>query len=314
MNSDKKHIDILCVGEALIDFIGTQVDEPIDKTKDYHRYLGGSPTNVAMNMARLGLNVEMVATVGTDGFGDYILNRLKETNISTTYISQIDTHPTSVIFVNRTVHTPEFIAVRGADPFIVESQIPDSILTQTKLFHTSCFALSKEPARQTILSKAKLAKVAGCQLSIDINYSKQIWPETEDAVEAISKYCSLNPLVKVSQDDINHLFGKGMSHDEIFANLHSLGASLVCLTLGNKGAKLSEAGKPILELSALKVDKIMDATGAGDAFWSGFLFSRIRGETNRISMETALKMAAIKLQNVGRIPDYALIISNVLNN
>jgi len=314
MNSDKKHIDILCVGEALIDFIGTQVDEPIDKTKDYHRYLGGSPTNVAMNMARLGLNVEMVATVGTDGFGDYILNRLKETNISTTFISQIDTPPTSVIFVNRTVHTPEFIAVRGADPFIVESQIPDSILIQTKLFHTSCFALSKEPARQTILSKAKLAKVAGCQLSIDINYSKQIWPETEDAVEAISKYCSLNPLVKVSQDDINNLFGKGMSHDEIFANLHSLGASLVCLTLGNKGAKLSEAGKPILELSALKVDKIMDATGAGDAFWSGFLFSRIRGETNRFSMETALKMAAIKLQNVGRIPDYALIISNVLNN
>lgn len=314
MNSEKKHIDILCVGETLIDLIGTQVEEPIDKTKDYHRYLGGSPTNVAMNMARLGLNVEMVATVGTDGFGDYILKRLTETNISITNVSKIDTHPTSVIFLNRTVHTPEFIAVRGADPFIVESQIPDSILTQTKLFHTSCFALSKEPARQTILSKAELAKVAGCQLSIDINYSKQIWPETEDAVEAISKYCSLNPLVKISQDDINRLFGKGMTHDDIFAKLHSLGSKLICLTLGNKGAKLSEAGKPILELSALRVDKIMDATGAGDAFWSGFLFSWIRGKTNRISMDTALKMAAIKLQNVGRIPDYALIISNVLNS
>jgi fructokinase len=105
-----------------------------------------------------------------------------------------------------------------------------------------------------------------------------------------------------------------MGHDEIFANLHSFGASLVCLTLGNKGAKLSENGKPILELSALKVDKIMDATGAGDAFWSGFLFSWIKGKTNQNSMETALKMAAIKLQNVGRIPDYALLISNVLNN
>lgn len=314
MNSETKHIDILCVGETLIDFIGTQVEEPIDKTKDYHRYLGGSPTNVAMNMARLGLKVEMVATVGTDGFGDYILNRLKETNVSTTYINKIDTYPTSAIFVNRTIHTPEFIAMRGADHFIVKTQIPDSILTQTKLFHTSCFALSKQPARQTILTKAEQAKEAGCQLSIDINYSKQIWPETKDAFEAISKYCSLNPLVKVSQDDIDRLFGEGMSHDEIFANLHSLGARLVCLTLGNKGAKLSETGKPIMEFSALKVDKIMDATGAGDAFWSGFLFSRIKGKTNQISMETALKMAAIKLQNVGRIPDYALIISNVLNS
>lgn len=314
MDSEKKHIDILCVGEALIDFIGTQVEESIDKTKDYHRYLGGSPTNVAMNMGRLGLNVAMVATVGTDGFGDYILNRLRETNISTTHINKIDDHPTSVIFVNRTIHTPEFIAMRGADPFIVETQIPDTILAQIKLFHTSCFALSKPPARQTILSKAAQAKAAGCQLSIDINYSKQIWPETKDAVEVISKYCSLSPLVKVSQDDIDRLFGNGMSHDEIFANLHSLGARLVCLTLGNKGAKLSEAGKPVLELSALKVDNIMDATGAGDAFWSGFLFSFINGKTNQISMETALKMASIKLQNVGRIPDYALIISNVLNS
>lgn len=314
MNSEKKHIDILCVGEALIDFIGTQVEEPIHKTKDYHRYLGGSPTNVAMNMARLGLNVEMVATVGTDGFGDYILNRLKETNIATTHINKIETHPTSVIFVNRTVNTPEFIAIRGADPFIVKTQIPDSMLKQTRLFHTSCFAMSKQPARQTILAKAEQAKAAGCQLSIDINYSKQIWRETKDAVDTISKYCSLNPLVKVSQDDIDRLFGKGMGHDEIFANLHSFGASLVCLTLGNKGAKLSENGKPILELSALKVDKIMEATGAGDAFWSGFLFSWIKGKTNQNSMETALKMAAIKLQNMGRIPDYALLISNVLNN
>lgn len=314
MNSEKKHIDILCVGETLIDFIGTQVEEPIDKTKDYHRYLGGSPTNVAMNMARLGLNVQMVATVGKDGFGDYILSRLKETNVSTTHINKIDTHPTSVIFVNHTIHSPEFIAMRGADSLITESQIPDTLLKQTNIFHTSCFALSKQPARQTILTKGRQAKATGCQLSIDINYSKQIWSETKDAVEAISEYCNLNPLVKVSQDDMDRLFGKEMGHDEIFAKLHNLGAKLVCLTLGNKGAKLSEAGKPVLELSAVKVDKIMDATGAGDAFWSGFLFSWINEKTKQICMETALKMAAIKLQNVGRIPDYALVISNVLNN
>ena len=64
-----KDIDILCAGETLIDFIGTQTEAPLSETKDYHRYLGGSPTNVAMNMARLGASVEMVATVGDDGFG-----------------------------------------------------------------------------------------------------------------------------------------------------------------------------------------------------------------------------------------------------
>jgi fructokinase len=45
----------------------------INETRDYHRYLGGSPTNVAMNSTRLGLNATMVAAVGDDGFG-YIRN------------------------------------------------------------------------------------------------------------------------------------------------------------------------------------------------------------------------------------------------
>ncbi|MEL6809784.1 MAG: PfkB family carbohydrate kinase [Bacteroidota bacterium] len=312
MKPEKKAIDILCVGETLIDFIGNQAEQPIRKTKDYHRYLGGSPTNVAMNMARLGMKVEMVATVAHDGFGDYIINRLQETNVSTQHVREIKGFPTSVIFVNRTVHTPEFIAMRGADYHIIESQIPGDLLQNTSLFHTSCFALSKDPARSTILSKAKEAKKVGCQLSIDINYSQQIWPNTAEAVEAITTYCSFNPLVKVSQDDMDRLFGKDMSHEEIFENLHTLGAKLVCLTLGKKGAKLSEKGKPVLELAAVKVEKIMDATGAGDAFWSGFLFSWLKGRPNEASMGTALKMAAIKLQNVGRIPDYAKVISNVL--
>ncbi|MEM7085054.1 MAG: PfkB family carbohydrate kinase [Bacteroidota bacterium] len=314
MNSKNKHIDILCVGETLIDFIGNQTEQPINLTTDYHRYLGGSPTNVAMNMARLGLNVHMVATVGKDGFGNYILNKLNETGITTTSVYEIETQPTSVIFVNRTIHTPDFIAIRGADAYIEHTQIPNTLLEQTKIFHTSCFALSKQPARNTIMLKAKQAKEAGCQLSIDINYSEQIWPNTDEVAKIISDYCALGPLVKVSQDDMDRLFGTGMSHDQIFANLHGFGARLVCLTLGKNGAKLSEVGKPILELSALKVEKIMDATGAGDAFWSGFLFSWLNGKSNQKSMETALEMAAVKLQNVGRIPDYALVISKVLNN
>lgn len=314
MNSENKQIDILCVGETLIDLIGGQLDQPIDKTSDYHRHLGGSPTNVAMNMSRLGLNAQMVATVGNDGFGSYILNKLKETNISISQIKEIDTHPTTVLFVNRTLGTPEFIPIRGADSMIEKTQIPDSVLERTRLFHTSCFALSKEPARTTILEKAKKAKKVGCELSIDINYSKQIWPNTAEAIEIISAYCALNPLVKVSQDDMDRLFGAGIDHADLFTKLHAFGAKLVCLTLGKNGAKLSESGKSVLELSALKIEKIMDATGAGDAFWSGFLYSRLQGKSNQICMKTALKMAAVKLQNVGRIPNYAIVILNAMNN
>lgn len=305
-------VDIVCVGEALIDFIGKQSEQPIKNTKDYHRYLGGSPTNVAFNMARLGLNVHIVATVGKDGFGDYILKRFKEGEMHYAYVHETDHKPTTVIFVNRTTGTPEFIPFRGADTLIRPEQLPDDLLEKTRIYHTTCFALSEQPARDTILERAKRAHELGCQLSIDINYSEKIWPDIEEARTAIKAYCELAPLVKISQDDVDRLFGKGLSHDAIFTYLHDLGAKLICFTLGKDGAKLSERGSPPIHLSAMKVERIMDATGAGDAFWSGFLFAYVKGKTNEKCMEAALQMAAIKLQNVGRIPDYADVISKVL--
>ena len=69
-----KNIDILCVGEVLIDFIGHQSDVLINNTRDYHRYIGGSPTNVALNTTRLGLNSILVATGGNDNLGEFILD------------------------------------------------------------------------------------------------------------------------------------------------------------------------------------------------------------------------------------------------
>ncbi len=307
-----KSIDIICVGEALIDYIGGQSEEPLRNTKDYHRYLGGSPTNVAMNMARLGLEVQLVATVGADGFGDYISSRLKEADVKTDYLRASLNQPTSVIFINRTQGTPEFIPYRGADQYIEQKQLPEDLLSDARVFHTTCFALSKQPARDTILAQAKKAFELGCQLSIDINYSEKIWPDNQEARKAIETYCSFAPMVKISQDDVDRLLGTGMSHDDVFSYLHKLGAKIICFTLGKEGAKLSELGNPVISLSALKVEKIMDATGAGDAFWSGFLFAYLKDKSSEKCMEAALQMAAIKLQNVGRIPDYADVISKVL--
>ena len=103
-----KDIDILCVGEVLIDFIGHQTDVLINDTRDYHRYLGGSPTNVAMNSSRLGLKAMMVGTVGNDGFGDYILERLKNVNVLKDNIKRLKAEPTSVVFCFKIKRNPRF--------------------------------------------------------------------------------------------------------------------------------------------------------------------------------------------------------------
>ncbi len=307
-----KNIDILCVGEALIDFIGHQDSVLIDEIRDYHRHLGGSPTNVAMNTARLGLQTKLVASIGSDGLGSYILKRLSEININNEYIKQTLESPTSVIFVSRSKETPDFIPYRSADFLITEDQIPSDLLQKTKIFHTTCFALSKNPAQETIINKAKEAYKLGCRLSIDINYSEKIWSDKQNALEIIKKYCSYNPLVKISEDDVERLFGKHTLHDEIFTFFHELGVDIVCLTLGKNGVKLSQKNKELILMPAIKINKVMDATGAGDAFWSGFLFAYLKEHSIKDCLRIALNLAALKLQNVGRLPNNINILSELL--
>ncbi|MBO6879844.1 PfkB family carbohydrate kinase [Winogradskyella sp.] len=312
MKANNRDIDILCVGEVLIDFIGHQKDVLINNTRDYHRYLGGSPTNVAMNSARLGLNAKMVATVGNDGFGEYIFKRLNEVGVQASSVKKISSKPTSVIFVSRSKKTPDFIPFREADYCISEDQIPTDLLKETSIFHTTCFALSKNPAQSTILKKAEEAYNLGCQLSIDINYADEVWDNKDEALNVIKAYCKFNPLIKISEDDMLRLFKRSLPHNEIFEFFHNEGVDTICLTLGSEGVKLSQNGKGVIQLPAIKVENVMDATGAGDAFWSGFLFAYIKEKPTKECLEVALQLASLKLQNVGRLPDNIDILSKLL--
>lgn len=298
-----KTIDILCVGEILIDLIGHQAEATLAQTKDYHRYLGGSPVNVAMNMARLGMNVTMVGTVGDDGFGHYAIDKMKKTGISGHCLRIDKTVPTSVIFVSKTSGTPDFIPFRKADTQIIQDQIPEEVLASSKIVHTTAFALSKNPARTTILSVARKAHELGCTLSIDFNFSERIWETRTQATQCLQEYCSYDPLVKISEDDMERFFGETRSHQAIFDYFHNeLDVTMVCLTLGSKGVALSRKHKELITMSAQKIEQVADATGAGDAFWSGFLFAHSKELSIERCLKTALSLAAIKLQNVGRLP------------
>ena len=120
-----KSIDIICIGEVLIDFIGHEINASINKTKNYHRFLGGSPTNVAVNASRLGLKTVLVASCGKDGLGDYIIRKLKSKNVGVGCMFQTSDLPTSVVFVSKSTTTPDFIPYRQADCQITCNQLPD---------------------------------------------------------------------------------------------------------------------------------------------------------------------------------------------
>jgi fructokinase len=306
-------LDIVCVGELLIDFIGHEKNTTILETKNYHRFLGGSPTNVAVNASRLGLKSAIVGSCGNDGLGDFILEKLKLDQVNTSYININSGLPTSIILVSQSHETPDFIAYRAADCMIPQGVITLELLQSAKVFHTTCFALSKNPARDTILKAAQLAHDLGLKMSIDLNFSEKIWPQREEAKKVIKEYLAHAPLLKISLDDCFRYFEMHKTDDQIFDYFHSLGVSTICLTKGKDGVTVSDLQHGLIHQEAIKISNIKDATGAGDAFWAGFLYAQIKEKSLSQSITTAQKLAALKLQNVGRLPDIASL-KQVMND
>ncbi len=293
---------LLAVGELLADFIGTELADSIETTEKFQRFQGGSPSNLAANMARLGNNTAIVSCIGNDNLGKYLVSKVQETGVDTQHIAVDVSEPSSIVVVARSKGTPDFIAYRTADRMILPEHISDDLLAETAVFHTTCFALSRNPAQGSIIEAASRAANAGCQLSIDLNYAPSIWPNREEAWRVIEEYLKEGALAKMSEDDAERLYGRIVEPEEAIAELHRLGASLVCFTLGGKGSIISyNSGKNRLSLPARAIE-VVDATGAGDSYWAGFLTALLDGKDIETCAKAASNIAVLKLTTLGPLP------------
>ena len=297
-----KRFDLLAVGELLIDLLGHDHNTDLAGTTLFQKQLGGSPANLSMNLAKQGKQTALAATIGNDGFGDFLKSELEKAKVDTAHIQQLDHYQTSLAIVSRSTDTPDFSIYRQTDHQITTEQLPNTLLANTKVFHTTCFALSKQPAQKVILEAAKRANVFGVQLSIDLNYAVEIWPEKQNAIDVVEQYLTLKPLVKLSEDDFERLYANRFkSFDQLLAYFQSFELPLVCFTKGKAGCLIATSDG-IQEFNAPEVKKVDHATGAGDAFWSGFLAAYLDKKDIVSCVENANRIAAIKLQTFGALP------------
>lgn len=293
---------LLSVGELLADFIGMEITDDLASTELFQRFQGGSPSNLAANMARLGNVTAVVSCVGDDNLGKYLIDKVRETGVDINYIAVDKQEPSSIVVVARSKATPDFIAYRCADKMILPEHISDELLSQSAIFHTTCFALSQNPAQKTIVDAAERATKQGCKLSIDLNYAPAIWSDREEAFQIIETYLRHGVLAKMSEDDAERLYGRVIEPEDVIIDLHRMGASVVCFTLGGRGSIISyENGTKRFEMAARRID-VVDATGAGDSYWSGFLTAYLEGHDIETCAKAGVNVAVLKLTTLGPLP------------
>lgn len=289
-------IDVLSVGELLVDLISTGYDD-VSEEVAYRRYFGGSPANIAMNLRRLGVHSQVSAAIGRDRLGEFLLDRLSKAGLEPDYVEAVD-HATSMVLLNKSQSSPVPIFYRNADYHLPYSAGLQEALMMSKVIHFSCWPISMQPARGTIEGMIETAAKHKVWIGFDPNYHPMLWAKGEDGVAYVKSLIGQVDVVKPSNDDAERLFGKDTPENQI-QKFIDLGAKLVIYTMGQDGALVSN-GQETLNIPTMATE-VVDTTGAGDAFWSGFYAALVQGYPMRESIHLGFAVSAYKLRYTGAV-------------
>ena len=284
---------ILVVGELLIDMITTELVNNLSETKYLQIKAGGSAANFASFCSKLGASVRLISTVGMDGFGDIAIQAIRESGIATNLINRLAGTCTSVIIVSKSHSTPEFIPYRNADNNI--EPVADEMITQCDIIHTTAFALSKRPAQTNIMEALEKAGKANKLISIDWNYAEKIWAPGNCDNELYDKVINYRPFLKVSMDDARRFWHIENDVNAAKEVLNKYKTNFICLTNGAEGVYYKRTDEDWEYKPSLPTN-VIDVTGAGDAFWSGFITGYLQNESIEYAIDSALSVAKERLE------------------
>lgn len=254
-------MDIICIGEMLIDFT------PGKEERSYICNPGGAPANSCIAIARNGLKTGFLGRLGNDDFGKLLKNTLEQDNVEVLCPELTDEAVTTLAFVTLYEggeRSFTFVRKPGADILLDKSDVKEEMIQNTKILHAGSVGMSANPSRDTHFYAMDLAKKNGKMVSFDVNYRNAIW-SYEEAKAVVDQVLPYVDLLKVSDEELDFVGGE----ENIPAVMEKYGITVVIETLGSKGAKYFFAGNTGV-IEGHKV-KAVDATGAGDAFWGGFL-------------------------------------------
>lgn len=296
-------MDAICMGEMLIDFT------PGKEKDSYIKNPGGAPANAAVSIARNGLEAGFLGKLGNDDFGRFLKATLEENQVKVLCPELTDEAVTTLAFVTLYEggeRSFTFARKPGADMLIRKEDIKKEDIEACRLFHAGSFSLSAEPGAEAVKYGMKMAHDSGKLVSFDVNYRDMVWESREAAKSQVDQVLPYVDFLKISDEELYFVGGE----ENIPNMMEEYGIAVVIETLGAKGAKYFYKGNSGM-VEGRKVNAV-DATGAGDAFWGGFLSKLLMSGINSVAdlTEDAVKDAlrygnisgSLCVQKMGGIP------------
>jgi fructokinase len=263
-------MDIVCLGELLIDMFPAELGRPLDEVSAFRPKPGGAPANVAVAARRLGKTSAFIGKVGDDAFGHHLASVLAQEGVGVSGMRYDREARTGLAFIampDENNYDILFYRNPGADMRLRADELDQALLRSAKAFHFGSISLIQEPSRGATLRAVEIARRAGALISFDVNYRPDLWSRDEARARVLD-VLPLVDLLKINEVETDILGGTD-DVDVSSQALLEMGLALCVVTLGPSGSffRVAEGGEHV---PAFRVDTV-DATGCGDAFVAALL-------------------------------------------
>jgi len=258
--------ELLTIGRVGVDLYPPEIGLPLSKVTSFDKFLGGSPTNVAVAASRFGHSSAVITRVGDDGFGEYVRCALDDFGVDDRYVGTDPVLRTPLVFPE--LYPPDNFPLL----FYREPKAPDMSLTVEDLdmeairladiFWTTGTGLSDEPSRSATF--AALEERGRKHHTIhDLDYRPSLWSSPEDAEQYQRQALDLATVAVGNNEECAVAVGAGSPEQQV-TRLLDLGLEFAIVKMGPEGALIAWSDG-VEWVAPYSVD-VVSGLGAGDAF------------------------------------------------
>jgi sugar/nucleoside kinase (ribokinase family) len=272
-------IDVVTFGEAMMLLVADQPG-PLEAAQAFSKRTAGAETNVAIGLARLGLNVAWCSRLGTDSMGRYLLQSIKAEGIDCSHVVSDAAQRTGFMIKGR--------VQGGGDPEVeyhrkgsaaslfqpVDIDIP-WLVGARHLHATGIFAALSENCLAVSVASMEAMRQQGKTVSFDPNLRPSLWASESLMRQTINSLAFRADWVLPGIEEGKLLTGRD-SPEEISRFYLDAGVPLVVIKLGADGAYWASAQEAAY-VPGFAVEKVIDTVGAGDGFAAGVISGMLEG-------------------------------------
>lgn len=258
--------------------------------EDLGFFSGGGGTNSACAFANQGFKTAYVGRVGDDPAGKMIMDDLKRFNVSAAFLQKDLKNRTAVSVVLSLDKERTILVYQGACHFMEKEDIPWQKIKKTRWFYIAPLYEKSAELLVFLVGFAKKNKIK-VALNPGANHIKL-------GLETLKTVFSQIDVLLLNKEEAALLSGAPTSDETgIMKKLTSVCPGIIVVTKGREGSVVSD-GKYIFEASASEVD-IVEKTGAGDAFGSGFLAGLLQKNNIEYAIQLATANSVGCIQKMG---------------